>query len=61
MVLYAWFLHVCSEKIQFAKILCSFERKSVRVCKVGNKKAKKSKSSQFVVQIKVVVQYSLKN
>ena len=34
-------------------IVCSFERKSVRVCKVGNKKAKKRKSPQFVVQIKV--------
>jgi hypothetical protein len=33
--------------------VCSFERKSVRVCKVGNKKPK---SPQFVVQIKVVVQ-----
>jgi hypothetical protein len=42
-------------------IVCSFERKSVRVCKVGNKKAKKPKSPQFVVQIKVVVQYSRKN
>jgi hypothetical protein len=28
---------------------------------VGNKKAKKRKSPQFVVQIKVVVQYSRKN
>jgi hypothetical protein len=28
---------------------------------VGNKKAKKRKSLQFVVQIKVVVQYSRKN
>jgi hypothetical protein len=28
---------------------------------VGNKKAKKRKSAQFVVQIKVVVQYSRKN
>jgi hypothetical protein len=36
-------------------IVCSFERKSVRVCKVGNKKAKKRKSPRFVVQIKVVV------
>jgi hypothetical protein len=42
-------------------IVCSFERKSVRICKVGNKKGKKPKSPQFVVQIKVVVQYSRKN
>jgi hypothetical protein len=28
---------------------------------VGNKKAKKPKSPQFVVEIKLVVQYSLKN
>jgi hypothetical protein len=28
---------------------------------VGNKKAKKPKSPQFVVQIKVVVKYSRKN
>jgi hypothetical protein len=41
-------------------IVCSFERKSVRVCKVGNKKEKKPKSPQFVVQMKVVVQYSRK-
>jgi hypothetical protein len=39
-------------------IVCSFERKSVRVCKVENKKAK---NPQFVVQKKVVVQYSRKN
>jgi hypothetical protein len=41
-------------------IVCFFERKSVRVCKVGNKKAKKRKSPQFVVQIKVVVPKSRK-
>jgi hypothetical protein len=42
-------------------IVCSFERKSVHVCKVGNKKEKKPKSPQFVAQIKVVVPYLLKN
>jgi hypothetical protein len=41
-------------------IVCSFERKSVRICKVWNKKAKMPKSPQFVVQIKVVVLYSWK-
>jgi hypothetical protein len=35
MVLYAWILHLCSEKNTICKnTVCSFERKSVRICKM---------------------------
>jgi hypothetical protein len=59
MVLYAWFLHLCSEKIQFAKILSVLSKENPYV--FVKWEIKKAKSQQFVVQIKVVVQYSLKN
>jgi hypothetical protein len=59
MVLYAWFLHICSEKIQFAKILSVLSKENPYV--FVKWEIKKPKSQQFVVQIKVVVQYSLKN
>jgi hypothetical protein len=50
-------------KIQLAKILSvlSKENPYVLASKEGNKKAKKAKSPLFVVQIKVVVEYSRKN
>jgi hypothetical protein len=54
MVLYAWFLHLC-----FAKILSGFSKENLYV--FVKWEIKKPKSPQFVVQIKVVVQYSLKN
>jgi hypothetical protein len=42
MVLYAWFLHLCSEKIQFAKILSVLSKENPYVfVKWEIKKAKK--------------------